>query len=223
MPSTKDITIPLEPTYYYHIFNRGNNGDDIFYKFDNYNYFLRKYEEYMNGYLTTLAYCLLPNHFHIIAQVKPMYELLPTALSHFKKSWDKAQPHDQASLHQWLCWSVSERIRRWKLGYAKAINNQERRTGSLFEKPFRRKLIGDDDYLRYAICYTHLNPWKHKIHLDYKTYPWSSYQAYTKEAAYTASPVNLKVDLELFGGLNAFEEYHDTVKRSKDHDDEWME
>ena len=52
---------------------------------------------------------------------------------------------DAKTFHQELLqWAISERFRLFMLGYAKAINKQEGKTGSLFQKLFRRKLIEDD-------------------------------------------------------------------------------
>ncbi len=59
--------------------------------------------------------------------------------------------------------------------YAKAFNKQNDRTGSLFEKYFKRIKIQDENYLRNIIQYVHLNP-KHHLDLNYKTYKYSSFQ-----------------------------------------------
>ena len=59
--------------------------------------------------------------------------------------------------------------------YAKAFNKQNDRTGSLFEKHFKRIKIQDENYLRNIIQYAHLNP-KHHLDLNYKTYKYSSFQ-----------------------------------------------
>ena len=60
--------------------------------------------------------------------------------------------------------------------YAKAFNKQNNRTGSLFEKHFKRIQIEDETYLTNLIEYVHLNP-KHHLDLDYKSFQFSSYQS----------------------------------------------
>jgi len=55
---------------FYHIYNRGNNRENIFFEENNYYYFLEKYDKYLTNYLETFAYCLLPNHFHLLVRVK---------------------------------------------------------------------------------------------------------------------------------------------------------
>ena len=61
---------PLEPGCFYHVYNRGNNGDNLFYNQENYKFFLRKYDEYLSPLVETYAFCLLPNHFHLLIRVK---------------------------------------------------------------------------------------------------------------------------------------------------------
>ncbi len=71
----KDV-IPLEPDCYYHIFNRGNNRENIFYNQENYRYFLQKYDQYLSRYLDTFCFCLLPNHFRFLARIILMDNVL---------------------------------------------------------------------------------------------------------------------------------------------------
>jgi REP element-mobilizing transposase RayT len=60
--------------------------------------------------------------------------------------------------------------------YAKAFNKQNNRTGSLFEKHFKRIQIENETYLINLIQYVHLNP-KHHLDMDYKRFQFSSYQS----------------------------------------------
>jgi REP element-mobilizing transposase RayT len=67
---TKKILTPLEPDFCYHIYNRGNNKEPLFYTESNYNYFIERYYYYLKDQVHTYAYCLLPNHFHILIRVR---------------------------------------------------------------------------------------------------------------------------------------------------------
>ncbi|MFN2158185.1 MAG: transposase, partial [Anaerolineae bacterium] len=59
-------SVPLAWETYYHIYNRGNNREDLFRSDDNYRYFLRLYADHIEPVAVTFAYCLMPNHFHAV-------------------------------------------------------------------------------------------------------------------------------------------------------------
>ena len=58
------------PNKYYHLYNRSNNNEILFKTTENYLYFLKKYRFYLEPLLDTLAYCLMPTHFHFLVYVK---------------------------------------------------------------------------------------------------------------------------------------------------------
>ena len=64
----------FEPNHMYHIFNRGNNSQQIFFNRDNYLFFLKKIKLYIQPYADVLAWCLMPNHFHMMVYINsPKY------------------------------------------------------------------------------------------------------------------------------------------------------
>ena len=67
---------PLLYNTYYHIYNRGVNGEDIFIQERNYELFLRLFEKHLSPVVDLFAYCLLKNHFHISGRVKSEDEIL---------------------------------------------------------------------------------------------------------------------------------------------------
>ncbi len=59
----------FENNSYYHIYNRGNRKQRIFLQDKDYTRFLEKIVTYKNKYpLKIVAYCLMPNHFHLLIQ-----------------------------------------------------------------------------------------------------------------------------------------------------------
>ncbi|RYD76878.1 MAG: hypothetical protein EOP53_13910, partial [Sphingobacteriales bacterium] len=154
-----NLYLPMHENGFYHIYNRGNNGDNLFYKEENYFYFLKKYDQYLSDYLETYAYCLLSNHFHILARVKEGI----TPLVSDVKTYEGTEK------------VVSEAFRRFFTSYAKSINIQEGRTGSLFQKNFKRKEVNNESYFTQLVYYIHSNPAKHNICTDFKEYSYSSY------------------------------------------------
>jgi hypothetical protein len=85
MSALADISLPLLPDRYYHIFNQGNEKRLIFFKQENYQYFLNKYAHYMHEYVDTLAYCLIDNHFHLFIKVKSHEDIMKAAKVDFIK------------------------------------------------------------------------------------------------------------------------------------------
>ncbi|MEX2592037.1 MAG: transposase, partial [Anditalea sp.] len=60
----------MEPGQTYHIYNHANGTENIFREEENYRYFLRQYEKYLGPVVNTFAYCLMPNHFHMLVRVR---------------------------------------------------------------------------------------------------------------------------------------------------------
>ncbi|PZF73974.1 hypothetical protein DN068_06450 [Taibaiella soli] len=50
----------------YHVYNRGNNKRQIFFKDENYIFFLKKIKESIAPNSDILCWCLMPNHFHLL-------------------------------------------------------------------------------------------------------------------------------------------------------------
>ncbi|PHR99735.1 MAG: transposase [Leeuwenhoekiella sp.] len=140
---------PISAGNYYHIYNRGNNYEDIFIEDRNYEYFLNLIGKHLTSVLEVLSYCLLKNHFHMIV-----------------RTFDNTEDH-----------LISRKFSNLFNAYAKSINKAYGRNGSLFKDRFSRKKIDQENYLRNLIIYVHLNPTKH-FGIDFKTYKYSSYQAF---------------------------------------------
>ncbi|HYK55978.1 MAG TPA: hypothetical protein VEV15_05830, partial [Flavisolibacter sp.] len=163
-----DYFQPLAEGGFYHIYNRGNNGEPIFFQERNYTYFLNKLNDYVGSYLNFYAYCLLPNHFHFLVQIKKLKEISPELLQ---------LPSGNKTLNN-LETIVSEQFRRFFLSYSKSIKVQEGRTGSLFEKNFKRKQITNDQHLDWLVNYIHRNPETHGFINDFRNYSPSSYKSF---------------------------------------------
>lgn len=68
--------IPLQPGKTYQIFNHANGKENLFQSRDNYLYFLKKFGEKVAPVLDVFAYCLMPNHVHFAARVKPAQDIV---------------------------------------------------------------------------------------------------------------------------------------------------
>ena len=63
---------PLQPGQYYHIYNRGINGEPLFREERNHRHFLKLWAKYIEPLADTYAYCLLNNHFHFLVRIKEL-------------------------------------------------------------------------------------------------------------------------------------------------------
>lgn len=54
----------------YHVYNRRNNLQTVFFSHENYLFFLDKLRKYILPHADVLAWCLMPNHFHLMIAVK---------------------------------------------------------------------------------------------------------------------------------------------------------
>ena len=186
----KPTQIPLQEGKYYHIYNRGNNRETLFYTEDNYKYFLNKYDKYLSEYIDTYAYCLLPNHFHLLVSVKE------TKVISNEESNKKVQSLEHI---------ISFQFRKFFTSYAMSINLQKNRTGSLFQKSFKRKEVANDAYFSNLILYIHANPQLHGLVDDFKNYRWSSYPTIL---ANKNTKLKKEVVLEWFDGIENFRACH---------------
>ena len=141
-----DYYIPLYKNKLYHFYNRGNGKENIFFKDENYFYFLRQYEKYLADSVDTFSYCLLPNHFHLLGRIKT----------------------DDPDI-------VSENFRKFFISYSMSINVQEKRKGNLFQRGFKRKSIENEKYFYAAVYYIHANPVHHGLVRDLTKYNFSSF------------------------------------------------
>lgn len=145
----------------YHIYNRGNNQQKIFFKPGNYIFFLGKVRRYIVPYCDILAYCLMPNHFHFL--LKSDQRTIAT-----KSVADKDKN------------VLSEGIRHLLSSYTQAINKQNGSTGSLFQQNTKAKPIvkGSKNYDQICLHYIHQNPLKAKLVEKMEEWEYSSFQDY---------------------------------------------
>lgn len=59
----------FEESFIYHIYNQGNNQQKTFFNKENYMFFLKKIKTHITPYADILAWCLMPNHFHLMVLV----------------------------------------------------------------------------------------------------------------------------------------------------------
>ncbi|MHB9142398.1 MAG: hypothetical protein ACYC25_11035 [Paludibacter sp.] len=85
----------IQPDTSYHIFNHANGFENIFRHEANYYFFLEKYLKYIGPIAETYAWCLMPNHFHLVVRIRKRAILINnynfSKVSGFENSGNKAQ------------------------------------------------------------------------------------------------------------------------------------
>ena len=171
---------PLLYDTYYHIYNRGVNGENIFIEERNYEHFLNLYAKHLESTCNLLAYCMLRNHFHMAVRVKSENEILETlrvspAIGRYARQGNLARQEENRSRKPLGSHYASDQFSNFFNAYAKAINKAYGRTGSLFQHPFGRVPITSDRQFWNVIAYIHQNPQKHKFVKDFRNWKYSSY------------------------------------------------
>ncbi len=122
----------FEPGGIYHVYNQGNNRQLVFYNRENYLYFLRKIRVHILPFADVLAWCLMPNHFHLMLEVRDEFSRAADRLS---RGATLSRTPTAASLTptkagQSLNYSIGVLLS----SYTKAINKQNSSSGSLFRQ-----------------------------------------------------------------------------------------
>lgn len=168
-------TIPLEAGCYYHVYNHANGNDNVFIHERNYIYFLEKYKFYLTPVADTFAYCLMPNHFHFLVKFKEETEIFEW----MKRNEKIKENHTLTGLRADPFSNIlSKRFSDFQNCYAKAINKQENRIGSLFAHPFKRKKITTQKQLIDTLLYIHNNPVNHGFVTVVENWEYSSFHTY---------------------------------------------
>ncbi|MEZ4788342.1 MAG: hypothetical protein R2790_10850 [Flavobacterium haoranii] len=86
----------LQKDKFYHIYNRGINGCNIFSSNENKLHFLKLVSKYLNGVkVSILAFCLMDNHFHSVIQVIEEEKIVTQAFSNLFNAYAKAYNKQQ--------------------------------------------------------------------------------------------------------------------------------
>jgi REP element-mobilizing transposase RayT len=144
----------LIPDSLYHIYNRGNNRQLIFFQKRNYEFFLKKASHELGGQLEFLAYCLMPNHFHFLVSTKSDFDSI----------------------------KFSNAFRTLLSSYTRAIQKQENMTGSLFQQNTKAKELTDNQYAFSCFHYIHQNPYRSILVDKIEDWPYHSFHEYWKNS-----------------------------------------
>jgi len=204
---------PLLYNTYYHIYNRGVNGENIFIEERNYDLFLNLFDKHITPVCDLFSYCMLRNHFHVSVRTKSEEEILEykktlrvSSVNSRQGGQDNPTNQDKGQARKPLgSRYVSDQFSNFFNAYAKTINKAYGRTGSLFQHPFGRVMITSDRQFWNVIAYIHQNPQKHKFVADFRDWKYSSYGIILTEKK---TSVNRNKVMEWFGNRDEYIELH---------------
>lgn len=168
----------------YHVFSHVNGKELIFREETNYQFFLKQLDKYIIQIADIYAYCLLPNHFHLLLRFKNI---------------EGINVEDE---HQFLMKNFGNFLN----SYAKAFNKKYNRKGALFLNAVKRKKISDEKYLLKVLHYIHNNPINHGFANKVDQWKHSSYNSYLNLEK--ESKLNRMEIMQYFDSLDVFKNYH---------------
>lgn len=179
---------PFESLYYYHVFNHARGKDNIFEKVSDYNIFLDLAEKYILPITQIYAYCLMPNHFHFLIQIKDIS---------VPKNFKKKETNDYVA-HQWG---------NLQNTFTKKMNYRRHSRGGLFCQSINRNLITSEEYLQMGIVYIHNNPVKHGFCSSPEKWKYSSFNSILSDRR---AKIERREVLSWFENKINFVDYHKT-------------
>jgi len=123
----KLCNMQFDSGHIYHIFNQGNNRQKIFFDRENYLFFLRKVRTHVIPFADILAWCLMPNHFHLMIYVNHTEvndQEIPVAIPSATLSRARISSPKQMSFNKSIGIMLAS--------YTRAVNKQMNWSGSLF-------------------------------------------------------------------------------------------
>lgn len=86
-----------------------------------------------------------------------------------------------------------------------AFNKQQNRVGTLFQTPFKRVRVEEENYFKELVCYINTNAKKHNLVKDFKDWKWPSYHSIVENR----NTKLLKEDvINFFDDVQNFINYH---------------
>lgn len=146
----------------YHIYNQGNNRQKIFFSRENYLFFLNKIKAHILPHADIVAWCLMPNHFHLMLYVHDLE--IEVDSSEGVGSSEGVTPSD--ALTKTKTRTLNESIGILLRSYTRAINKQENSTGSVFRKETKAECLTNANGITPSFYGSHIN-----VRIPEKEYP----------------------------------------------------
>lgn len=179
----------MQPGRYYHIYLPSSHVGSLFSSLDQYTQFLRLYAELIQPIAQTYAYCLLPNHFHLLIKTRSIQE----RIRRWYDNHGAATAFDPLDADRQFALLFSQ--------YAAFIACDT----PLFGMPVERVEVRDEANLAALTRYIHHNPTLHGLVDNFREWRWSSYRAILSGGP---TRISAETTLRWFYGEEWFDEMH---------------
>jgi len=192
----------------YHVYNQGNNRRIVFHSRNHYEYFIKKIRLYILPYADILAWCLMPNHFHLLIYVRNIHVSYMLGQD-FKILLNRGENITQGitnsrtlSIPEVKNIILNDSIGIMLRSYTRAVNKEKGWSGSIFRKYTKAINLTSQDgitpawftengitkiqvegpqeqYLQICFDYIHNNPVRHEYAYHPEDWKYSSYGDYS--------------------------------------------
>jgi len=198
---------PLDSGQIYHVWTHANGNENLFREERNYSFFLGKYIKHISPIADTFAYCLMPNHLHLMVRIKSEEDVMEFVK--LKKKFPTLQGFETLG---GLGNVISRQFSHLFNSYTQAYNKVYDRKGSLFIPNFKRKHINSDKYYLSLLAYIHLNPVHHGFVIHPDEWKHSSWHAYNLEKQ---TQLRKKEVFDWSGGKDRLIKFHEDIRLEK--------
>ena len=199
----------MQPGSTYHLFNHANGRENLFLEPKNYDFFLGRLSLHVLPVAHIYAYCLMPNHFHLLLKIRDEQELTTYFLQKEVAAESVSDFLQQTAVKQIngevLIKKVSKSFSNLFNSYTQAFNKMYDRRGSLFIPNMKREEVTNDGSFCKVVHYIHANPVHHQFVKAIDKWPHSSYRILLSKAV---TKLDREYVLNIFGGLDWFIKYH---------------
>ena len=197
----------MHPGNYYHLYNHANGSENLFIQQRNYDFFLQLMAKHVLPVSRIFAYALMPNHFHLLAQLKTEEELMLQFEPQIKaKKILQCNDIPDFNMQDFLIKKANKPYSNFLNSYTQSFNKLYYRKGSLFMQNMKQKEITNDNSFCKVVHYLHANPVHHRFVKSLGAWPHTSYKIFLSNM-----PTSLERNyvLDIFGGLEQFIKYHE--------------
>ena len=197
----REGNLPFIEGYYYHIYSQPNSSNEINNEIK-FSQFERKFIRDLNVYFHLYAYCLLPDHFHFLGQVKGNPQKNLASIQNLKDL--RKLQNSMLNKH------INKKLSAWYRTFIQLSSGKAAGKMPLKQK-MHTEIIDKELYFSDLIFHIHYNPVYHNIYQSYQTYPWSSYKYFLNGKR---TPIKKKAVLQYFSGKQYFIQFHEEKEQS---------